>query len=353
MQLSFDGFVEETLPETVLEGKAPWYTGRTLSHSSISLYRTCPQRWKFRYIDKIPEKPRSFFSFGKCVHASLEFLYEKVAQNAGGAAALPTLDEVLAHYKNGWLRDGYESPAQEKWFFQEGERILKGFYAKHQKDFQNVLQVELKFTALVEGIPITGFIDRIDNTPRGGIGIVDYKTGKAFDKSRVRADPQLTLYQIVCRELLGRPVETVTLYHLNSLTPLTVPAHSPAMEDQVKATVVEAARGISEKKFDPRVDERGHCQWCDYAQICPGMAGRKISPPSGESLPVLVDRLGKLDAKLHELQAERDRLKESFLQQIRRSGETEAQGRYFKAKAIGETGAGDVETGPLPIDLPS
>ena len=55
------------------------YFNKPLSHSSTSMYLDCPQRFKFRYIDKIPEKPKSFFSFGKSVHAGLEFLFEKLA----------------------------------------------------------------------------------------------------------------------------------------------------------------------------------------------------------------------------------------------------------------------------------
>ena len=48
---------------------------RALSHSSISLYLECPQKWKFKYVDKIPEKPRHFFSFGQSCHEALEFFY--------------------------------------------------------------------------------------------------------------------------------------------------------------------------------------------------------------------------------------------------------------------------------------
>ena len=229
-QLFLDGFsgdsaeVKKPLGASSVPLEKSWYQGRILSHSSISLYQSCPQKWKFRYLDKVPERPRSFFSFGKSVHAGLEFLFEKLGDTR------PGLEELLGHYKEQWISEGYETPAQEKWFFQEGERILKGFYAKHASDKHQVFQVEHKFTIQVEGVPITGFIDRIDTTSKGGLAIIDYKTGKAFDKSRVRQDPQLTLYQIAVKTIFEKPVESLTLYHLNSLTPLTVPAHSESME---------------------------------------------------------------------------------------------------------------------------
>lgn len=272
-QLTFDGFIDNApVPEPE---KAPesWYKGRVLSHSSISLYRSCPQKWKFKYVDKIPEKPRSFFSFGKSVHTGLEFLYSKIAE------PLPTLDELVAHYKLNWLREGYESSSQERFFYLEGERILRGFYAKHKDDIKNVFKVELKFTVNIEGVPIMGYIDRLDTTPQGGLAVIDYKTGKAFDKSRAKIDPQLTLYQIACQDLFGKPVETVTLYHLNSLTPITVPAHAVEMELEVKKIVVDAAKGISAGFFDPRPEPKT-CQYCDYQQICPAVGGKAAPLPS-------------------------------------------------------------------------
>ena len=84
-QMTLDGFMDENAPANAEPAKAEtprpetWYKGRVLSHSSISMYRTCPQRWKFRYIDKVPEKPRSQFSFGKSVHTALEFSEKSLA----------------------------------------------------------------------------------------------------------------------------------------------------------------------------------------------------------------------------------------------------------------------------------
>lgn len=352
-QLSFTGFgppPEETTAVPPIE-VAEWYKGRPLSHSSVSTYRSCPLKWKFRYVDKIPDKPRSFFSFGKSVHAGLEFLFTK-REN------WPTLDQLLEHYRSQWLREGYESPAQEKWFFQEGDRILRGFYARQKPESTNVLDVELKFTIGIEGIPVMGYIDRVDLTPKGGLSIIDYKTGKAFDKSRVRTDPQLTLYQIACAQLFGKPVETVTLYHLNSLTPLTVPAHSPTMENNVRAMVVEAARGITGQNYEAKPDERGVCQYCDYAQICPALAALKKNAvtSAGDPMAAVADRFGKIESRIRELQAERDELGESLEASLRLRGATRIDGQHFTVEMKNdETGVPRLESSPAapPEALPS
>jgi RecB family exonuclease len=327
-----DGFMDENaLPAKATEEVArveSWYKGRVLSHSSISMYRACPQRWKFRYIDKVPEKPRSHFSFGKSVHSALEFLFEKIGE------PWPSLDVVVEQYRLKWLREGYESPVQEKWFFQEGERIVKGFYSKHQNDRKSALRVEYKFTIDVDGVPVMGYIDRVDKLPNGNLSIVDYKTGKAFDKSRVRIDPQITLYQMACAQTLNATVESVTLYHLNSLTPLTVPAHSKKQESDYRAVVVEAAKGITDQKFEPKPDERGHCMWCDYAQICPALAGKKsrLTAASSSSLTELADRYGKLSERLRTLQTEAEQVRHDIESRLRVTGQNEAEGKHYVVK---------------------
>lgn len=363
-QLSFTGFGAEAEPAAETPATkvapievAPWYKGRTLSHSSISTYRACPLKWKFRYVDKVPDKPRSFFSFGKSVHAGLEFLFTK-------RDAWPTLEQLLEQYRLQWLREGYESPAQEKWFFQEGDRILRGFYAKQKPDITNVLDVELKFTIGIEGVPVMGYIDRVDLTPKGGLSIIDYKTGKAFDKSRVRTDPQLTLYQIACAQLFGKPVESVTLYHLNSLTPLTVPAHTPKAEQSVKEMVVEAAHGISDQIFEGKPDERGVCQYCDYAQICPALAAKKKAAATTTStvstaahpMAAVADRFGKIESRIRELEAERDDMAESLKASLRTSGADRIEGEHFVVE-LKPNGAQEpvLEASPIrpPEGLPS
>jgi len=351
-QLTFDGTIDDkgslkNSPkiEEPIE-KESWYKGRVLSYSSVNTYDTCPQKWKFRYIDKIPEKPRSYFSFGKSVHSGLEFLFSQIP------ATTPSLSEVLDHYKSIWIREGYETQAQEKWFYQEGERILKGFYSKHQKDFKDVFQVEYKFNFSMDGVPLTGFIDRIDLTPNGKLKILDYKTGRSFDKSRVRDESQLTLYQIAAQELLGKEVEEVGLYHLNSLTLMYVPAHSGSHQNKVRELVGKSARGIHEKKFDPAPDVNGHCRWCDYIQICPAFTKqgvpRTLNSAAQDPITEAVDRYGHLDRKIEEMSGQKEELRKTLLAHFNKSQGKVLEGRDYSVRfiAAGQEGSPSLESRP-------
>jgi len=68
-----------------------------LSYSSIRAYEECPLRWKFLYVDRLPEAPRGYFSFGRTVHSVLEELLQPFVIPAGrrspDGAHQRTLDE--------------------------------------------------------------------------------------------------------------------------------------------------------------------------------------------------------------------------------------------------------------------
>ena len=48
-----------------------------LSPSSASTFSQCPQRWKFRYIDRLPDPPGRSALLGTFAHAVLEHLFQE------------------------------------------------------------------------------------------------------------------------------------------------------------------------------------------------------------------------------------------------------------------------------------
>ncbi len=319
---------------------------RPLSHSSISLYEECPQKYKFRYIEKIPEKPKHFFSFGSSVHEALEFFY--------GVKTLPAprLEEVLSYYREHWISAGYKDNAQEQEYFQDGEDILKRFYQKHIADFQIPFFVEYKFDFKVDGVPITGRIDRIDKTPDGKLSVTDYKTGKALEKERVLTDGQLTLYQIACEELLGAPVSRLSFYHLPTLKEQTIERHSEEIVSDLRKKITRVASSISQELFAPSPSEQ-KCRWTNYKHICQVYQsdGRKngasckkaalqaplMEDPPAEELPALVDRYGEIRRQIRASTDEAEDLKKKILASFKEKGFVRAFGKKFEVNLLEKT----------------
>lgn len=231
---------------------------KPLSHSSMSLYEDCPAKYKFKYIDKIPETPKSFFSFGKSIHQTLEHFYNN--------NTAPTLEDTLQFYKDNWISEGYKTDQEAVSEFEKGRMIVIEFYNKHAKTFRKPLYAEYMFNLKINGIPVIGVIDRVDSI-NGKITICDYKTGNSIKENRIKDDPQLMLYQIVAKESLGLDVDRVMIYHVNSLTPHISNAYSDKQIEELKNKIVGIAKNIESGNFEAK-PEKNKCKWCDFNGIC-------------------------------------------------------------------------------------
>lgn len=232
-----------------------------LSHSSISTYSDCPKKYQFKYIDKMKEKAKHYFSFGNSIHSALEFMY--------ACEVCPSIEEVLVVYNEGWLSVGYKDLKAEEKAKKEGEGMLRDYHRKHAMGWTKPLSTEAKFDMTVDHVRLTGFIDRVDATETGGLHVIDYKTGKALDVERIDDDEQLTLYQMAVESIYpDAKVTKLTLYHVPSLTEHSAPRRSQEKVDAFKAKIVRTADAIAQGEFKETPNEKA-CSRCDFKPHCP------------------------------------------------------------------------------------
>ncbi|MBI5245593.1 MAG: PD-(D/E)XK nuclease family protein [Elusimicrobia bacterium] len=303
---------------------------RPLSHSSISLYNECPQKYKFKYVDKIPEKPRHFFSFGQSVHLALEYFYSKTEPVA------PSLEALLKHYREIWVKPGYRDESQEAEYFEEGRQILTRFYDKHAKSYHVPFSVEYNFAFEHEGIPLTGKVDRIDKLPDGRLSILDYKTGKKLAAGRLDIDAQLTMYQFACEKQLGEEVGELIFYHLPTLKEHRTVRRGAPLVKELTARIVNTAEAITKDKLDPKPMD-SVCRWCDYKPICPifkdqyaGMPETPAKPAGEPELAALVDAYGAATAKIESAKKEAEAAGAALAAALKKKNYARAFGEKFE-----------------------
>ena len=112
-----------------------------LSYSKIKTYLECPLKFKFIYIDRIPQKPKPYFRFSHIIHATLSryHFYQK-----------KTLDELLTFYNEVFK----SSREKSERLYQEGKKILINFYHDFQDTFP--YRVEEKFKEELDLISYQG-----------------------------------------------------------------------------------------------------------------------------------------------------------------------------------------------------
>ena len=283
-----------------------------LSYSSVRTYLECPLRWKFLYIDELKEAPRGYFSFGRTLHSVLEELVRPLVvptarrTETGGlqktldewptrgppkpAGHLLTADELLELYAQSWVGEGYNSPDEETRYRALGSEILLAYRDDLVRSPPYPVAVEEHLEAKWEGIPVHGYIDRIDRTPGGSLEVLDYKTSRELSADDVRDSDQLSLYQVLVERNYAEPVDRLTLYHLRSRTPHSAPRRDAETLNDVHQRFGRAYDGIHSASYEPTPGR--HCSRCEFKSLCPEF---KMVPGSEqERLGLLVDRFQRL-----------------------------------------------------------
>ena len=301
-----------------------------LSYSSYRTYLECPLRWKFLYIDRIPETPRGYFTFGRVVHSVLEELLRPLvvptARRIGEAdtqrtldewhsspgarpnGGLVSLDELLAAYDRAWTGEGYTSPDEENRYRALGRDLLRRYYDRLSAERPHPVAVEEHLETRWDGIQVHGYIDRIDRTAAGGLEVVDYKTSRELSNEDARDSDQLSLYQILVERNYSEPVEGLTLYHLRSLTPLRVPPRARGTLGALHDRMGSVVDGIRAEAYEPTPGRQ--CSRCDFQSRCPEF--RPVPPADRERLASLVDRFESLRGEERRLETELRRTAEEL-----------------------------------------
>ncbi len=302
----------------------------TLSYSSSRAYLECPLRWKFLYVDRLTEAPRGYFSFGRTIHSVLEAIVRPLvvpgARRSGEAESQRTLDDwhpstpavpgpaalseekLLAIYDREWLTEGYTSPEEEARYRALGAEMLRGFYAQMRRDPPHPVAVEQHLEASWDGIPIHGYIDRIDRAPGGGLAVLDYKTSRELRSEDARESDQLSLYQVLVEKNYSDPVEELTLYHLRSLTPLRVSRRPKETLELLYDRLGVVTDGIRAQAFDPTPGRQ--CARCEFQSRCPEF--RAVPATEQERLRTLVDRFAQLRGEEERVAVELERTAEEL-----------------------------------------
>lgn len=250
-----------------------------LSYTSLNTYETCPAKYRFSYLEDHPYRAAPALSFGNSLH---EALYR---WHARPVPVPPPLGELLDTLEAVWISDGYADEAEEQTYYDHGVSVLTQYHADNAPSYRIPATAEQRFAIDVEGVTLTGVIDRMDRLPGGGYEIIDYKTNRKLPPlARVKKDLQLSVYYLAAMELWGIQPEALTLYFLLPGQRLTT-TRTPADADELRRRIVTAAERIAAERFEPR--DNPLCNWCDFQKICPlyrhryeGEEGASGEPPA-------------------------------------------------------------------------
>ncbi|QJC22689.1 PD-(D/E)XK nuclease family protein [Arcanobacterium buesumense] len=257
-----------------------------ISPSRASDFRTCPLKFRFRVIDKLPEPPSREALRGTIVHAVLEHLYDKPAQErqelAAQEALIPTWENHLEHSPQS--AELFEDDNQLTQWLESARPLISSYFTLENPQYLQPAGRELFVNAtLPSGLAIRGIIDRLDKAPNGALRIVDYKTGKSpAPRFQDGAIFQMRFYATALFYDHGTlPLRTQLLY----LKDRRILTYDP-VESDIMTTTNELNRLWS--AIRGRIDD-GHfeakkgplCNWCHFVSLCPAFGN--TAPPIDEA----------------------------------------------------------------------
>ena len=232
-----------------------------LSYSSINTYETCPAKFRFQYEDRVPASSSPALAFGDSLHRALYRFHDRPVPVA------PSLEELWAMLDDEWVAEGFGSGSEERLYHQHGREVLARYHGENADRYRIPAALEYRFRIEVEGVTLSGVIDRMDRLPGGGYEIIDYKTNRRLPpRSVIARDLQLSVYALAAREVWGIEPERLTLYYLLPGERMTTTRGNEDI-DGLRRRIATVAERIEAERFEPR--DNPLCNWCDYQRLCP------------------------------------------------------------------------------------
>ncbi|MFQ5797944.1 MAG: ATP-dependent helicase [Bacteroidota bacterium] len=240
-----------------------------LSFSQIETYRTCPLKYKFRYIYRIPTPPKAYFVYGEIQHRVLEAFFSKIKRGE------EVNDDTLRHlYEQRWREGGFVDTLQQVEYKKRGYSELQEFYDRNKEILKEPLALEEEFRISIGGHKVTGRIDRIDKLDEESVEVIDYKTGKPRGQDHADQSMQLSIYAIAVRERFQKEPKHLSFYYLTNNEKVTSARTEKELES-AKDSMLEVAEEILGRNFQP--NKGFHCDWCEFKPICPVWNTRGIN----------------------------------------------------------------------------
>jgi len=248
-----------------------------LSPSRMNDFTNCPQLYKYRVIDQLPEPPSIDAERGKLIHAILEDLFEM-------PAAERTFDAAIELLPQKWVEQLAERPelgqlvADEKEWLDRAQALLTNYFSLERPDTFESTYRELHLErTLTDSIYLHGYVDRLDVAPTGEVRIVDYKTGKSPRPGwEEKALFQLRVYALLYWKNQGVLPKLLQLIYMGDSRVIKsepTEAQLLAAERILRAIGDEILTAMETNHFPTKKSRL--CDWCFFKTICPAHTGNK------------------------------------------------------------------------------
>ena len=273
----------------------------SLSFYQVDDYLTCPLKYKYVHVLRVPIAPHHAIVYGSALHKAVQEFHRLHARGH-----VMTEEELLEAFDRAWSNEGFLTREHEEARLAAGRAALLRFREEQMRPGTIVpAYVEREFSFSLDGDRIRGRMDRVDieRLPPGStasrdaagetqladsvapalpglyperVTITDYKSSDvrapARARERARESLQLQIYAMAYQAETGRLPDALQLWFLESGLVGQVEVDEKRLE-KARDSIRRAAVGIRARRFEATPDYMA-CGYCAFRDICPASVGK-------------------------------------------------------------------------------
>ncbi len=265
---------DKALADSLLEGFQ-------LSVSAMNRYLRCPLSFYYEHVLRAPEVVSEAAYYGIAMHNALQRLFERM--RASRTKAFPPETAFIRMFEQEMERlEGYFARKEYHRRLEMGRHNLSDYYREYAGKWHKEVMLEYKPRQVeMDGVPLTGSIDKLELLDTATARIVDYKTGSHNEGKLRRPTPanpnggsywrQLVFYKILCEShpVNTRIVKSGLISYLEpsgsgKLVEKEI-AYTPEDVQQVKGMIRTVYEKILAHDFYTGCGE-ANCPWCSFVR---------------------------------------------------------------------------------------
>ncbi|MFQ5602362.1 MAG: ATP-dependent helicase [bacterium] len=241
-----------------------------LSYYQIDDYDTCPLKYKYVHILKVPILPHHSVVYGRAIHEAIKEYHRRKMSGRDMSC-----EELIKVFEQNWFSEGFLTREHEKERLQAGRQSLTRFHQQQEASPYQPAFVEKEFSFVLGNNRIIGRWDRVDERD-GEVYIVDFKSSEIREQDKANrrtADSlQLFLYALAYLNTQSTLPRAVELHFLDSGIVGTAQVTEKKL-NKITDKINAAAQGIRCRDYTPNPNAF-HCQFCAFSEVCPATAAK-------------------------------------------------------------------------------
>lgn len=247
-----------------------------LSVSALNNYLSCPWKYFYRNLLRIPSSPEKHQIYGIAIHSAVEDLW-RVAKDRE-----PSLKFLLDSYERHLGLLGILSPREAEEALARGKKSLSGWFDWSRPILTNPVITEFKINGveLSDGVILSGNLDKVEVLKKGKVIVTDYKTGKQRSRNDIEGKTrnsngdlirQLQFYKLLLKLYDGTEMVSGIIEFLEPNDSGGYNREEFEIEDKdleaLSGTIKTVVQEITTLAFWSETCEDKNCQYCAYRKL--------------------------------------------------------------------------------------